>query len=106
MDDQHQVVEYERRLTEVEARAKSNTKRIDEIADEQKSLQSLVTSVNALATKQEVMTVKQETMNEGMEEIKSDVKSLKAIPAKRWESLVAILISVVVGFLFAKAGIA
>lgn len=105
MDERNQV-EYERRLTEVEARSKSNTKRIDEIADEQKALQSLVTSVNALATKQEVMTVKQETMNEGMEEIKSDVKSLKAVPAKRWENLVAILISVVVGFLFAKAGIA
>lgn len=105
MDEQHQV-EYERRLTEVEQRSKSNTKRIDELAEDQKSLQSLVSSVNALATKQEVMTVKQETMNEGMEEIKSDVKSLKAVPAKRWENLVAILISVVVGFLFAKAGIA
>ena len=104
MDDLHHV-EHERRLTEVEARARSNTKRIDELAENQRDLQNLVTSVNALATKQEVMTVKQETMNEGMEEIKNDVKSLKAIPAKRWESIITVLISILVGFLFAKAGI-
>ena len=106
MDDQINAVDYERRLTEVEARSKSNTKRIDELAEDQKSLQSLTASVNALATRQEVMTVKQETMNKSMEEIKADVKGIKDIPAKRWESVIAVVISVIVGFALAHFGIA
>lgn len=43
----------EHRLTEVEARAKSNTKRLDEVEKRQDDLDGLVTTVKVLATREE-----------------------------------------------------
>ena len=43
----------EHRLTEVEARAKSNTKRLDEVEKRQDDLDDLVTTVKVLATREE-----------------------------------------------------
>lgn len=91
------------RLTEVEARSKSNSRRIDEMHDQiidierrQDDLESLTTSVAVMATKQEVM--------EGdVREIKSDVKGILALPAKRWNDLIEKCIWGVVGAALAYA---
>lgn len=95
-------VVYERRLTEVEARSKSNTKRINDLEADQKALQSLAGSVQVLAEKQS-------TMDEKVDEIKDDVKSLKAEPAKKWNGFVdrlwQIAIGIVIGYLAVKIGI-
>ena len=73
-------LDYEHRLTAVEQRAKSNTKRLDELEQRQDSLEVLASSVASLATKQECM--------EGdVKEIKADVKTLAAKPGKRWEAI-------------------
>lgn len=48
-------LDYEHRLTEVEQRSKSNTKRLDEVEARQNDLDKLTTSVAKLATKQEDM---------------------------------------------------
>ena len=62
-------------------RSKSNTHRIDRLEARQDSLDTLLTSVAEMATKQNVM--------EGdIAEIKSDVKRITAIPARRWEGVV------------------
>lgn len=67
------------KITEVEARSKSNTKRIDTMEERQDNFDKLVTSV-------EVLAAKQETVETDVKEIKSDVKALAEKPAKRWDS--------------------
>lgn len=89
-------------IASVEARCKSNTHRIDELEADNKALHQLATSVEVLATKQE-------TIEENVNEIKNDVKSLKAIPASRWEAVVkgviTALIAGLIGFALAKLGV-
>jgi hypothetical protein len=98
MDEQN----IEHRLTEVEARSKSNTKRLDEMEKRQDDLDELVSVVKVLA-------VREENVENDVKEIKSDVKSLTSKPAKRWDSLVNQLITIVVaavaGFILAKIGL-
>ena len=89
-------------LASVEARCKSNSHRIDELEADNKALHQLATSVEVLATKQE-------TIEENVNEIKADVKSLKALPASRWEAVVkgviTALIAGLIGFALAKLGV-
>lgn len=95
-------LEHERRLTEVEARSSSNTKRLNELEQRQDNLDALVSSVSVLATKQE-------HMESDVKEIKADVKSLAAKPAKLWdgmvEKVVMLLVAAVVGFILAQVGL-
>jgi chromosome segregation ATPase len=89
-------------IASVEARCKSNSHRIDELEADNKALHQLATSVEVLATKQE-------TIEENVNEIKADVKSLKALPASRWEAVVkgviTALIAGLIGFALAKLGV-
>ena len=74
-------LDHERRLTDVEARSKSNTKRLDDIERRQDNLDELVASVSTLAANQRHI--------EGdVKEIKADVKSLASKPGKRWDAIV------------------
>lgn len=95
-------LEHEKRLTEVEARSKSNAHRIEEIERRQDNLDALVSTVQVLATKQE-------TVESDVKEIKVDVKALTEKPAKRWESIVdKVLVTIaaaVIGFLLAQIGL-
>lgn len=94
--------EHERRLTEVEERAKSNSHRLDEVEKRQNNLDELVGTVKVLA-------VREENVENDVKEIKSDVKSLANKPAQRWENLIGQIIGIVcaavVGFLLAKFGL-
>ena len=93
---------YEHRLTEVEQRAKSNTKRLDEVEKRQDDLDKLASSVAALA-------VKQEDMDGDVKEIKADVKSLAGKPGKRWEAIadkaVWAVLAAVIAFLLGRIGL-
>ena len=95
-------LDHERRLTEVEERAKSNTRRIDKIEKKQNELIDLTTSVKVLAEREE-------NVEKDVKEIKSDVKTLTEKPAKRWDTLVEKIIFAValaiVGFLLGKLGL-
>lgn len=86
----------------IDARCKSNQHRIDELEADNKALHQLATSVEVLATKQEAI-------EENVNEIKADVKSLKALPAGRWEGLIKAVVTAIVaglvGFALAQAGI-
>ena len=97
MDDGIQAL-----VASIDARCKSNTHRINDLEEDNRALHTLATSVEVLATKQE-------TIEANVSEIKDDVKSLKAIPGRKWEALVkAVLTAVVaglVGFALAHAGI-
>ena len=92
---------HEKRLTEVEARSKSNAHRLDEVEKKQNDLSELVGTVKVLATKEEQVECV-------VKEIKDDVKTLTNKPAKKWESLISEIIKLavagVIGFIFAKIG--
>ena len=89
-------------IASVEARCKSNSHRIDELEADNKALHQLATSVEVLATKQE-------TIEANVSEIKDDVKSLKALPAGRWEAVIKGVITAIIagliGFALAKLGV-
>ena len=95
-------MEHEKRLTQVEERSKSNTKRLDEVENRQDNLDELVSTVKVLA-------VREENVETDVKEIKVDVKSLTSKPGKRWDSLVdKIILTVayaVLGFFLAHFGL-
>lgn len=96
-------LEWERRLSHVEDRAKSNTHRLMEVERKQEDMTELVQSVAVIAQKQA-------DMDEDLQEIKTDVKQLTAKPGKRWETIVekALLavVAAVVGYILLKLGLA
>lgn len=95
-------LEHERRLTEVEDRAKSNSHRLDEVEKRQDNLDELVGTVKVLA-------VREKQVEADVKEIKGDVKSLTCKPAQKWETLVTevakLLAAAVIGFILAKIGL-
>jgi seryl-tRNA synthetase len=95
-------LEHEKRLTEVEARSKSNEHRLDDVEKKQNDLSELVGTVKVLA-------IKEESVEKDVKEMKNDVKTLITKPAKRWDNLVSQLITLIVaaifGFILAKIGL-
>lgn len=95
-------IQFEHRLTAVEDRSKSNTKRLDDMEKRQNDLDELVSTVKVLA-------VREENVENTVKEIKSDVKNLTSKPAKRWDNLINQIITIVVaaiaGFILAKIGL-
>ena len=95
-------LEHEKRLTEVEARSKSNAHRLDDVERRQNNLDELVGTVKTLADRE----ARVET---DVKEIKADVKEITSKPGKMWESLVEkviwAVVAAVVGFCLAKIGL-
>ncbi|WP_313525276.1 hypothetical protein [Anaerotignum sp.] len=82
--------EISEKLVEVDARSKSNTKRLDTMEKRQGNLEQLT---NAFS----VMQKEQEYIKGDVGEIKADVKTLAERPGERWESIVEKTLTVVVG---------
>lgn len=95
-------MDLEHRLTAVEDRAKSNTKRIDGVEQRQDNLEDLVSTVKVLA-------IREEKVETDVKEIKSDVKELTSKSGKRWEGFVEKVIWAVaaaaIGFILAQIGL-
>lgn len=95
-------LDIEHRLTAVEDRSKSNTKRLEDVEKRQDNLDELVSTVKVLA-------VREENVESDVKEIKSDVKSLKELPGKRWnavvEKVLLVAIGMIVTFLLTKLGL-
>lgn len=81
-------------VAETDARAKSNTHRIEKVEKKQEQLDRLVTTVEVLATREG-------NVETDVKEIKADVKSLTEKPAKRWDGLVDKAIYAVAGAIIA-----
>ena len=96
-------LEYERRLSRVEDRSKSNTYRLGEMEKRQENLSDLVRSVAAIAQKQT-------DMDADMQEIKADVKRITDRPVRRWEAVaekaLLTLVAALVGWLLVRLGVA
>ena len=97
-----QKLDVEHRLTLVEDRSKSNTKRLDK-------LEESTEAINRMAISMEKMAVKQDAMNGNITKLTTDVETLKAEPAKRWkfvvEKVIYFVVAAVVGFILAKVGL-
>lgn len=95
-------LDHEKRLTEVEARSKSNEHRLDDVEKRQDNLDELVSTVKVLA-------VREETVESDVKEIKNDVKNLTGKSGQRWDSLVekvlTMIVAAVVGFIIAQIGL-
>ena len=94
-------LEHEQRLTKVEARAESNTHRLNEMEKRQDDLEMLATSVSALAAREE-------RVESDVKEIKADVKLLTGKPGKRMENIeekiVLTIVAAVIGYFLAQVG--
>ena len=94
--------EFEHRMTEVEERAKSNSKRLDKVEQHQSEFIDLVVSVKTLAEREQ-------NVENDVKEIKSDVKSLASKPAKKWDNLIdkvtVALIGAIIGLLLSQLGL-
>ena len=95
-------LEHERRLTQVEQRAKSNTHRLEK-------LEASTEAINRLATSMEVMVSKQEQVAETVEKLDGKVTALEEKPAKRMDGLVDKIIwaicAAVITFLLSRIGL-
>lgn len=95
-------LEHERRLTDVEARAASNTHRLDK-------LEESTEAISRLATSMEVMAARQEQVVETVGRLDSKVTALEEKPAKRWDSLVDKIVwtvaAALIGFVLAQWGL-
>lgn len=85
-------LEHEKRLSDVENRAKSNTRRLDKLEEQTEAINNLATAVQVMATKQDGMA-------ETLERLDTTVETIKEKPAKRVEAIVEKIILVVVGAL-------
>ena len=95
-------LEHERRLSETEARARSNTKRIDELEQTTNTIQQLATSVA-------VMAEQMKTMNGSIAKLTGKVEAMEAEPGKKWrfvvEKTLYFVVAAVVGFALANIGL-
>lgn len=94
--------DIEHRLTAVEDRSKSNTKRLDKLEESTEAINRMAISIEKMATKQD-------TMNTSITKLTTDVETLKAEPGKRWkfvvEKAIYFVVAAVVGFILAKVGL-
>lgn len=101
MNCEHEV-EFAQHLAEIDARSKSNTKRLDR-------LEELTETVHELATTMKLLADKQERTAETVERLDTKLSAMEQEPAKRWKAVVEkVLMTVVaalVGFVMAKLGI-
>lgn len=74
-------LEHEKRLADVENRAKSNTRRLEKLEESTEAITKLATSVQVMATKQDGMA-------ETLDRLDTKVELIEAKPAKRWDSIV------------------
>lgn len=88
--------DLEKALVEVEARANSNTKRLDKVEERLDKQDEIIQGMGALS-------VKVTTVERDVSEIKGDVKELASKPGKRWDSMIDTIVGIVVGALLALA---
>ena len=90
-------VEFEHRLTEVEHRGISNTRRVKKLELQTEAIQKLATSVEVMVKEQGHQTEAIDRIEKNVEKLDSKVEVLEHKPAKRWESVVDKAIMALVG---------
>lgn len=97
-----QKLSMEHRMTEVEARSKSNQHRLEDVEKRLDDQESLVSTVKVLADREA-------RVESDVKEIKSDVKSLTEKPVKKaesfWDKVLWFIVAAVLGFVLSKIGL-
>lgn len=95
-------LEHERRLTEVEARSASNTKRLNKLEESTEAL-------NRMAISMEVIAEKQDRVAESVERLDGKVEALESRPGKRWDSIVDktiwAVMAAIIAFMLGRLGL-
>ena len=102
-------INFEHRLTAVEDRSASNTKRLDKLEEEQGVIHELATSIKVMAGEQKHQTEAIRSVKEQVENLDCKVDALEAKPGKKWEeaskSVLLAVIAAVVAFFLGKFGL-
>lgn len=83
--------------TEIGAALARQEEQIRGLARRMDNLEKLTESVNKLAISVERLTAQQKTNDTEIEKLTGKVNDLEAKPAKRWETVIAAIISALVG---------
>ena len=78
------------RVVKVEESAKSAHHRLNKVEENQEILMEMNSNIRVLAEQYKNQSTK-------IDKVEKDVEALKKIPAKRWESIIATVITVLVG---------
>lgn len=73
------------------------SEQIKSLSDRMGNLEKLTESVNKLAISLERLTAKQTATETQVEHLASDVEGIKGKPGKRWDAVIAAVISALVG---------
>lgn len=102
------IEELSVKVTEVDARSKSNTHRIDKIEENQEAINKIATSVAVMAENQTHMSQQMDRLDKKVDGVSDKVDTIEKLPAKRWETVVEKVITVVaaaiVGYILARIG--
>lgn len=97
------------KISEVDHRAKSNTRRIEKLELSTEALEKLATSVELLVNEQKHQTAAMMEIKTDVAKLDQTVEELKSKPAKRWESIVEkIILAIaagVIGFVLSNVGL-
>lgn len=97
------------KLIEVEQRSKSNTHRINELAEEIDAVNRLATAVEVMATEQKHQTEAMSNIKQSVTDLDKKVDAIERKPGKRWDAIVdkAIwaVLAAVIAFVLAKVGL-
>lgn len=97
------------KVTEVEHRAKSNTRRIEKLEQTTDAIHSLAESIAVLVNEQQNQTNTMNGIKSDVAKLDGKVEALEKKPGKRWEATVDIIFKIVVtaivGLVLAKIGL-
>lgn len=97
------------KVTEIEHRAKSNTRRIDKLEQSTDAIHSLAESIAVLVNEQKNQTASIERIESNVTKLDGKVEALEKKPGKKWETAVdivfKIIVTAVVGLALAKIGL-
>lgn len=97
------------KISEVEHRAKSNTRRVEKLELQQEALTKLATSVELLVAEQKHQTAAMMDIKNDVATLDGKVEALESKPAKRWEhvveQIILIFVAAICGYVFAKIGL-
>ena len=102
MENNINKIEITKELTNHDENIKSLKRRMDKVEEQSKAINNLAMSVKELA-------INMNTMNEKQEEQGKRLAELEAKPARRWEQIVSLIITTLVGallgYLLSRLGI-
>ena len=97
------------KISEVEHRAKSNTRRIEKLELCTEALEKLATSVELLVNEQRHQTAAMMDIKADVAKLDQKVETLEQKPGKRWESVVEkvilTIVGAVIGYVLVKLGL-